>query len=433
MKYAFAMLLPLAIFSRTMFAQHTYNSATSPGEEYLQALIEETLSNNPDIASEYHKISAARQRIPQAASLADPELNFKLMEIPGREFNKAMYANVELMQTVPFPTKLAARRSLAELLSMHAEHDHMEKVVEVVADLKSTLAMLWFARESAAINKANRALLQKVLKSAETLYAVGKASQQEILKTNIELSKIDAAEARIQEQILSADSRLHAILNRPASVPIGSFNLPDILVSLPPVDRLLSFARENRPLLRHDSLNVVEKDMMVRLMKQEYLPDLKFSIEYVRMPVLMENRWSIVAGISLPFAPWTLSKASSRVQEAEAERSMLSSAYVASKNMIESQIRSKLASVEALAKQLQYELHSILPQLSHSIELLLTEYQTGKTTYLMLLDGYKMYNEMLLDIAMTKMNYQEALASLEREVGVTDIHLADSNTMENHQ
>jgi cobalt-zinc-cadmium efflux system outer membrane protein len=183
-------------------------------------------------------------------------------------------------------------------------------------------------------------------------------------------------------------------------------------------------------MLIHDSLNVVEKKMNVQLMKQEYLPDLKFSVEYVRLPMAMENRWSVSAGISLPFAPWTLSKASSRVQEAEADELMLSSMYASSKNMVHSEITSKRAALSALETQLRQLQDVVLPLLAQSIDLLLTEYETGRTSYLMVLDGYRMYNDMRRDRAMAMMNYHQTIANLEREVGVIDIFSINASRKE---
>ena len=433
MKYAIAILLLVVFFSGAGMTQVVQSSSGPEKEEHLQALIEEALSRNSDIAVEIYKMEVARHRIPQASALADPELNFRLMEIPGTDLSMAMYANIELMQMVPFPGKLSARRTIAELLSEHAHHDHMEKVLGVIAELKSALAMLRFARESHEVNEANGELLRKILRTAETAYSVGKASQQEVLKTNIELGKIAINEAKIREQIITAESKVRALLSRPASTPIGHFGMEDLPVPLPMLDQLLTFAHGNRAMLIHDSLNILEKALTVGLMRKEYLPDFKFSFEYVRMPVLMENRWSVSAGITLPFAPWTLSKASSRVQEAEAEQLMLSSMYEAAKNTVESQIRSWYASLQAIEKQIRTIQSAILPQLSQSIDLLLTEYETGRTSYMMVLDGYRMYNEMKLDIAMAKMNYYETLAALEREVGVSDIQFVASFRKDHHQ
>jgi outer membrane protein TolC len=433
MKYAKAILLLVVLTSRVAISQSAQPAQAAPREENLQDLIEEALARNPEISVEMYKIEVARLHLPQAGALMDPELNFRLMEIPGTDLNKAMYANIELMQVISFPTKLTAQKAIAELLTEHAHHDRMERVLSVIAELKTAMAMLWFARESQGINESNKELLTKILRATETAYTVGKASQQEVLRTNIELARLTINDGRIREQTVSAESRLRALLNRPATMPIGRFEISGQPIQLPSIDLLLTYARENKPILIHDSLNVLEKQLTVGLMKKEYLPDFKFALEYVRMPVLMENRWSVSAGITLPFAPWTIAKTSSKVQEAEAERLMLSSMYTASKNSIENQIRSGYASLQAIEKQLRTTQSTILPQLRQSIQLLLTEYETGKTSYMMLLDGYRMYNEMQLDSAMALMNYQETLASLERSVGVSDLQYVATFRKDNRQ
>jgi outer membrane protein, heavy metal efflux system len=421
MKYAVAILLCLIIVPGRTHSQAAFGPPPPAAEENLHSLIEEALAHNPDIAAQLYSMEAAVRRIPQSGALDDPELILKLMEIPGTRFNEAMYANVELMQMIPFPTKLSARRSLANLLSEHAHHDHMEKILQVVTELKTAMAMLWYGREALSITKSNLDVLNRILRASETAYSVGRSTQQEVLKTRIEVAKLISDEATVQEQIATAENMMRRVLNRPADAPLGHIEM-DSPSPLPSMADLVSYADRYKPMLMHDSLNVVEKEMNVRLMKEEYLPDFKLSLEYVRLPMTMENRWSVSAGITLPFAPWTLAKAASRVQEAEAEQQMLSSMYTSSRNMVRSEIRSKYASLTSLATQIRQYKRSILPMLSQSIDLLLTDYETGRTSYLMVMDGYRMYNDMRRDLAMAKMKYEETKASLEREIGATDLH-----------
>ena len=175
----------------------------------------------------------------------------------------------------------------------------------------------------------------------------------------------------------------------------------------------------NRPMIIHDSLNVYESSLNVDLMKQEYLPDFNVSLEYVRMPVAMENRWSVSAGITLPFAPWTLSKASSRVQEAIENRLSLASTFEASKRMIEAQIKDDYAKVNAYESEMNAYDKDVIPQTEQSLQSELHEYQTNQTTFLMLLDSYRMYQDAQMEAAMARMKYEQALASLDRTVGIT--------------
>ncbi|MBI3587511.1 MAG: TolC family protein [Ignavibacteriales bacterium] len=395
--------------------------AQQPEKEEMQFLIVEALMKNPEIAAEFQKMQAANQRITQAGSLDNPELIFKLMEIPGTEFNNSMYANIELMQMVRFPTKLSMQKQIATVQAEHAHHDHLEKMLEIVSQIKSAYAMLWYARTALELNKENQKLLEQILKAAGTQYAVGKASQQDVLKTSIELAKLKTQEASLQQEAHSAESMFRSLLNRPASLTVGEVEYSEPPTSAPPLNAMLRYAFANRPMLMHDSLTIYESGLSLDLMKQEYIPDLKFSIEYVRLPMLAENRWSVSAGITLPFAPWTLAKSSARVEEATAMRSMNEYKYLASKRMVEARINDAYAKTNAyLAEWTSFE-KTILPQTRQSVQILLSEYQTGQTSYLMLLDGYRMYKETRMEAAMARMRYEQARATLERQVGVTDL------------
>lgn len=433
MKYAQSLLLVALIFTSVSVAQRSASTRDAVREESLAALINEALLQNPDLAVERYRIEAAQQRIPQESALPDPELIFKMMEIPGLDFGNATFVNLELMQMVPFPSKLSTRRAMAELLATHANNGHRERTVMIAAEVKMAVASLWYAREVLALNQANQDILRKILKAAETAYAVGNASQQELLKSNIELAKTISEETMLRSRALGAENKLRELLNRPASIGIGEVSLGSERITLPSVEKLLASSTLRRPMLVDDSLNIVEKQLALSLMKQEYLPDLKFSLEYVRMPMAMENRWSVTAGITLPFSPWTLGKASARVQEAEADKRMSESMYISKKNSVAAAIRTLYEEAIGTARQLDIYERSILPQLRQSISLMLTDYETGKTSYLMLLDSYRMYNEGIMGSAMAHMQYAEAIAELEREVGVTSISALSSPGKEDLQ
>ena len=109
---------------------------------------------------------------------------------------------------------------------------------------------------------------------------------------------------------------LAALLNRPSSDTLGIAVVPDEIDSLPTLDTLQYLALRFRPMLWHDSLSVEESGRMLSLAKKEFLPDFSLGLEYVTTPVSDFRGWSVRAGMSLPFAPWTLARANARVEEA---------------------------------------------------------------------------------------------------------------------
>lgn len=399
------------------------SQSQEPEKEELQFLIIETISKNPELASELMLMKAARDRVSQAGSLDDPQIILKAMEIPGTSLGGATYQNIEFMQMVMFPTKLFTRREIAEVQAEHAHHNHLEKEISVLAQLKKDHAMLWYARTALALNRENELLLDQIVRIAQAQYSVGRSSQQDVLKAGIELAKVRAEEAALQQQTVAAESMLRAALNRPSSSPIGTVELDSLTEERHQVTLLIKYALSNRPMLVHDSLSIRESSLMLSMAKQEYIPDFKFSVEYVRMPVVKENRWSVMVGLSIPFAPWTLAKASGRVEEAQAMQSMRRWMYLSSRNMIEAKIRESFAAVQSLTVKVRAYQNEIVPKSWQSLQASLTEYQTGRTSYLMLIDGYRMYKETRMEAAMARMQYEQAVATLEQQVGVIDLSI----------
>jgi cobalt-zinc-cadmium efflux system outer membrane protein len=413
--------MKLFLFFSLVFVLIRFSYGQEQTCEELQALINEAIQQNPEIAAEQSRVEMMQERIPQAGVLADPEFTFKQMEFPGWRFNEAMYQNFELMQMIIFPSKLSTQKDMASAATNSARWGHTAKIVEIIARVRTAYAMLWDARTRLAINIENQQLLDQILRTAQTQYSVGQASQQDVLKTSMELAKARSDETVVRQEIVSAESMLHAILNRPNNIPIGLVTLDSLSTIHISLTTLLRYSFNHHPMLLQDSLNIVESDLMVSMAHQEYIPDFKISVERVTQPMIGMNTWTIMAGITLPFAPWSLSKASARVQEAQADRSMRQSMQQANRNMVEANIRESFTRVKAYETQVQSFEQTILPLSTQSLQSSLVEYQSGRTSYLMLLDAFRMNQDMRMEATMARMNYEKEFANLQQQVGVVDI------------
>ncbi|MBI4548399.1 MAG: TolC family protein [Ignavibacteriae bacterium] len=387
----------------------------------LQFLTVEALLNNPDIQAFLYQMDVMEAKVSQARALDDPELRYMRMEMPGFLWRQAKYSNFELMQMLRFPTKLATQGKLAEIRAEHAHHDHLEKINEVLARLKSAYYELWIVQQNIVLNQENARLIKQFVEIARTKYAVGETSQQDVLKAQVELAMIHNELITLRQQELSAKAMLMAILNRAPNDTLGLAIIPEEVISPAPLDSLLHFALLNRSMLKHDSLSIDESRTELSLAKQEYIPDFKFGLEYVTGPVDGFRGWTITAGITLPFAPWTLGKASARVGEANATIKRSEAQYNASKNMVLSNVKDFYYKIEAGKRQLDTYRTSILPQARQSLNASQAAYQTGKTDFLMLIDSYRTLVDLTKEYFMLRMTYEQTTAELEREVGAHNI------------
>ena len=201
-----------------LWRPHEVHSQSMPvvpgGKMDLRDLVAEALYNNPEINAAIHQMDVTRARVPQAGALDDPELEYMREEMPGFKWPDAMYSRLELTQMFRFPSKLSKQTELAQIEAEHAHHDHLEKMNEVLASLKSSYYELWFVQQSIQLTQENARLLRQFTDIAQTKYGVGQVSQQDVLKAYVEIAKIDNQLIDLRQRELSAKAMLMAILNR---------------------------------------------------------------------------------------------------------------------------------------------------------------------------------------------------------------------------
>jgi len=411
-----ALLVPLQVRSQedTLVLQ-------APSVLDLQFLVVEAMMNNPEIKAELDQMNIADARVPQAGSLDYPELKFMQEAMPGFDFNQAMFSRLELMQSIPFPTKLTTKRELASIQAEHAHHDHLEKINEVLARLKSAFYELWLAQQNTILDQENARLLSQFVSIARTRYGVAEAPFQDVLKGQVELDMVNNDLISWHQHEFSAKAMLMSILNRSPKDTISSVVISEDVVFDAQLDTLLAVAMQLRPMIIHDSLSISENRTMLSLAKQNYIPDVKLGLERITSPLSGFSGWSVSATLSLPFAPWTLGKNSAQVEEAEASIDKAQSSYIADRNMVVSNIKDLYYKANAGKQKLDVYRTGILPRAHQALDASLSAYQTGKTDFLMLIDSYRTFVNLTKEYFMIRMQFEQNKANLEREVGTQNL------------
>ena len=383
----------------------------------LLFLITEAMVNNPEIQEALYQWDSRVAQIPQAGGLPYPELKFSQEEMPGFRFDEAMYSRIELMQTIPFPTKLGSKRSIGATVAEHAHHDHLEKINEVVSRLRRDYYELWFIQQSIVLQRENQRLVRQFESIARTRYVVGEVSQQDVLQAQVELAMASRELLSLRQKELSAKAMLMSILNRNDQDTLGFAVIPETVAFKANLDSLIGLGLQNRPMLLHDSLKIDERNARVGLAREEYLPDFTLGIERVTSPLAGFSGWSVRAGITLPFAPWTLKNVGAGVEEASASVNAARSAYRASRLMVTANIKDLYYRADTFKRQLDLYRAVIIPRTRQRLNLGLASYQTGRTDFLMLMDAYRTYVDQTREYFMTRMNLEQTVADLDREVG----------------
>ncbi len=387
----------------------------------LQLLVVEAMIRNPDIQASVSQMDALDAKISQEGTLPDPELNFTQENMPDFNFSQAMWSRLELTQSIPFPTKLSTQTRLARIRADHAHHDHLETINDVVSRVKSSYYELWLVQQNLVLDRENERLMSQILKIAGTKYGVGSVPLQDVLKAQVELAVIQNEIVGLRQKELSAKARLMSYCNRAQEDTLGYAVISEEVVFIANLDSLLLLAEQQRPMVIHDSMGVAEEETMLSLAKKEYLPDLRLAVERITSPTSQPEGWSISAGISLPFAPWTLGKANSRIEEATAGLRRATSQYLATRSMVAANVKDLYYKAEAAKRQLDTYRVAILPQSLQALKASSSAYQTGSTDFLMLIDTYRTNVNITKEYFMLRMQFEQHVAELEREVGTQNV------------
>jgi len=417
-----SLILSLLVFvSAVAFCRGSSGGTSRGNADDLDLLIAEALDHNQEVRAALYQMRVLDARAVQAGALADPELTYMREQMPGFRWNEALMQKFELMQMIPFPSKLSARRQVADYTAEHAHHDHLERVNDVIARLKNAYVELWYIQHAITLNEESERLLLQFSQIARTKFSVGTAPQQDVLKALVELERLQNQLITLRQQEGVTKSMMMALLNREPGDTLGTAVLPESVSFSAHPDTLITLAMQYRPMLLHDSLGVEEGKAMLTLARREYFPDFTIGVQYVTEPTGMFRGWSVSAGISIPFAPWTLGKASARVEEADATVERAHAAYHASRDMIVATVREMYLRASSQCRQLTSYRRSILPQAEQSLQASLTAYQNGSVDILMLIDAYRTLVELRMESLMTRMQFEQSVAELEKAVGLTGV------------
>src|SRR5207249_2352155 len=90
----------------------------------------------------------------------------------------------------------------------------------LVAQLKGAFHELRFIYEAMDILGRNQSVLQRLAKVAEARYSVGKAMQQDLIKSQVEISILENRLILLEQRKTSTTAEIVALLNRPAGSPL---------------------------------------------------------------------------------------------------------------------------------------------------------------------------------------------------------------------
>lgn len=399
----------------------------SAQELVLDSLIAEALTANPDLRAAKLRYEAFEAKVPQAGSLPDPVFKATASNLPvdSWSFDQTPMSGVELMltQRIPFPGKLGLAKKTARSLAQKTKQDYQSTKNFILSELKQNYYQLYLLQKSTEITRKNKLLLENFASIASTKYSVGKGVQQDVLKAQVEVSKMIDKLISLEETEQIVQAKINILLNRNPQDSLGEASDLTFREFTHSEEKLQDLAVQNNPHLMATGFLVNASLSAYDLARRDYWPDLTLGASYrirdeVKMdPVRGVDFFSASAAINIPFYFW--SKQKKKVQEKALDLESSRQKYEDVKNNVKFGVSRLFYSLDRFKREIELYQTAILPQAQQSLESARSGYQVDKVDFLTLLSNQLTLFNYEIAYHRALSSYFQTIAQLEEMVGTS--------------
>ena len=287
---------------------------------------------------------------------------------------------------------------------------------------------LYLVEQKLKINDENKDLLNTFITASESKYSVGKGMQQEVFKAQIEFSRLDNEKKVLLSQkstILDNLTRLtrtridgNTAINF-ANIDIGyilnkeSFDFSGIKK-----DALVQYAFNKRADLKSLEKKLLMNSTDIDMEKIKKMPDFSVQVGYRILPLEEHNAFEFMFGISLPFAPWTSGKYEISTQRSILNMESTRQEYESKRLEIKNRVDTVLNNLSSLKETVIYYNDILIPQTENSLKATQYNYENNQTSFLDLLDSYRMLHDAKEMFYENVTMYLKMIAELENITGM---------------
>ena len=405
----------LSMIARFCFAQEAPRSASF----YIEA----ALSKNPSLAAMRERIRMKENAAIRAGALDNPKAWISVSNVPVRNWSfreeDMTGKEVGISQMFPYPGKRAHLVQLGLFEKEQTEHDLEEMRNMLRAEIKMAYAELNSVRKQAEVVRRTRDVLKDIVGVTQEMYAVGKGSQADVLRGQVESGKM-------REMLLMIENReriLSVRLNTLAALPAGE--------TVPPFDELREFPvsasegnliaiyKEVRPARKSLQAKVRKGEVGIAHAEHESKPDFEVSLSYMQRDPMPDGtrRSDMFTGmLSMTLPVWKKEKIDPGIREAKAEREMAASELENLDLEASNAIGAGLSSMENRASVAVLYRTTLIPQAEQALDANLEAYRVGKIDFPMLMDSVmavlsyrKTYEGMVGELHMEKAKLEAAV------------------------
>jgi cobalt-zinc-cadmium efflux system outer membrane protein len=388
----------------------------------LASLVDEAQRHNPEILAARRAWQAAAQAPSQVATLPDPEVTLQEFSVgnpipfAGYTTSNFAYIGFGISQELPYPGKLRLRGEMAQREADQQRDKFDSTKLRVVEQLKTAYFRLASLQKTIVILERDGKLLEQVEKVSEARYGTGHGNQQDVLKAQLERTKLMREIVMHHQSVGSVQAQLKRILNRTPDAPdviADELTLTGLSYTS---DELLARVRGQNPEITAKLDAVNHQSLQVELAHKEFLPDFKVQYMWQRTGPGFPDYYMLTAGARIPIH--RLRKQKPEVFQAVEQLNSSRHEYEAQVQHTYFEVKDRMLALETSAQLLKIYSDGLIPQATAVFQSGLSAYESNREDFETLLSSFLDVLKLDEEYWKTLADHQTALAQLERLTGL---------------
>jgi len=394
----------------------------------LSELMEETRRNNPDILAARRAWQAAAQIPTQVTTMPDPTVSVQHLSVgsprPFAGFSNSDFAYIGLgiSQDLPYPGKLRLKGESAQE-DVAIARDKVDALMRsVIEQVKEAYFQISAIQETLAVLDRDSRLLEQIESIADGRYRVGQGIQQDILKAQLERTKLLREVANQRQLLGSARAQLTKLLNRPSdSLDLSSLDfIADRLVETPlryTAEELLARARTQNPAIAGQQEMVKRQSLGVEMARKDRHPD--FNVQYQWQHTAEQFRDYYMVSFSARLPLYRSRKLNPELAQATEELSRSEREYESQIQAAYFDVRDQYLAAQTASQLLTIYREGLIPQALATYQAGLVAYQGGRQDFESLLASFMDVLNFDREYWKTLAEHETALSRIEQVTGLS--------------
>jgi outer membrane protein TolC len=348
----------------------------------LDDLVQEAEQNNPQIQAARQGWKAAQQVPTQVSTLPDPQFQIQQFSVgsprpfAGYTNSNFAYIGLGVSQDFPYPGKLHLKGEIAKREADVSQQQYESVRRSILAQVKEAYFQLAYLLKTLRILQSDGQLLQQLEKAADARYRSGMGNQQDLLRAQLEETKLLREITMHQLEVGKSQAQLKELLNRSQASP--DIEATDLSATPLPYsyEELWAATKAQNPQIAGAEKMVERQKLQVDSAHKDFYPD--FNLQYMWQrtdPTQFRAYYMLTFGVRVPI--YRSRKQRPELAQAEAELSRARSEVEVQSQEVAAQLRNAYDTAQKTADLLKIYQEGLIPQSRAGFQAGMAAYQNN--------------------------------------------------------